>query len=313
MENLIVCLNAVFPLLATMLLGYVARRMGKLGDNEIFRVNNVAFFFFMPCLLFDSVYKADISSALNPKLIAYITVSLIIIFSAGLFYSIRKFRERADQSAVLMGIFRSNCAILGLPLVKSLMPAGADISVAAIVIVVVAVVNNVLAVLSISIFSGQKKSVAGVLLGLIKNPLLIGSAVGIVFACFGWRLPGAVEKVVSDLSQMSSTLLIFLLGAFFRFESFTAHKRELVTSCFLRLMLIPAVFLTLGWLLGFRGIELASMLAAFASPAAVTSFTMSQQMNSNSKLMGDIIVFTSALCPFTLFIWCLAVKVFGSI
>ena len=61
MENLIVCLNAVLPLLVTMLLGYAARRMGKLGEQEILRMNNVAFFFFMPCLLFDNVYKADIS------------------------------------------------------------------------------------------------------------------------------------------------------------------------------------------------------------------------------------------------------------
>ena len=312
MENLLVCLNAVLPLLVTMLLGYAARCMGKLGEKEVLRMNNVGFFFFMPCLLFDSVYKADISAAMDMKLFVFTSLSLILIFAVGYYYTVRNFREKADQSVILMGIFRSNCAILGLPLVKSLMP-GADISVAAILVVVVATVNNVLAVLCISLFSGKKHSVADVLFDLVKNPLLIGSALGVLFACFGWRLPGFAEKVISDLSQMSSTLLIFLLGAFFRFDSFAAHKKELAVTCFSKLLLVPGIFLTLGWLIGFRGIELASLLAAFAAPAAVTSFTMAQQMNGNSRLAGDIVVFTSALCPFTLFIWCMAVKLFGGV
>lgn len=312
MENLIVCLNAVLPLLVTMLLGYAARRMGKLGEEEILRMNNVAFFFFMPCLLFDSIYKADISGALNPKLLVFTVLSLVLVFVVGYVFTVRNFREKADQSVVLMGIFRSNCAILGLPLVKSLMP-GADISVAAILVVVVATVNNVLAVLCISIFSGKKHRPVDVLIDLVKNPLLIGSVAGIIFACFGWRLPGFAETVIRDLSNMSSPLLIFLLGAFFRFGSFSEHKKELAVTCFAKLLLVPAIFLTLGWLLGFRGIELASLLTAFAAPAAVTSFTMAQQMNGNSRLAGDIVVFTSALSPFTLFIWCMAVKLFGAV
>ena len=312
MENLIVCLNAVLPLLVTMLLGYAARRMGKLGEQEILRMNNVAFFFFMPCLLFDNVYKADISGILNGKLLLFTAVSLLVIFIAGYFYTVRNFREKADQSVILMGIFRSNCAILGLPLVKSLMP-GADISVAAILVAVVATVNNVLAVLCLSIFSGKKHSVVQVILDLIKNPLIVGSAAGILFSFMGWRLPAFAEKVVSDLSQMSSPLLIFLLGAFFRFENFSSHRKELAVTCFAKLLLVPGIFLTLGWLAGFRGIELASLLAAFAAPAAVTSFTMAQQMDGNSRLAGDIVVFTSALCPFTLFLWCMAVKVLGAV
>ena len=312
MENLIVCLNAVLPLLVTMLLGYAARRMGKLGEQEILRMNNVAFFFFMPCLLFDNVYKADISGILNGKLLLFTAVSLLVIFIAGYFYTVRNFREKADQSVILMGIFRSNCAILGLPLVKSLMP-GADISVAAILVAVVATVNNVLAVLCLSIFSGKKHSVVQVILDLIKNPLIVGSAAGILFSFMGWRLPAFAEKVVSDLSQMSSPLLIFLLGAFFRFENFSSHRKELAVTCFAKLLLVPGIFLTLGWLAGFRGIELASLLAAFAAPAAVTSFTMAQQMDGNSRLAGDIVVFTSALCPFTLCLWCMAVKVLGAV
>lgn len=312
MENLRVCLNAVLPLLLTMLLGYAARRLGKLGEKEILKMNNVGFFFFMPCLLFNSIYTADLSSSLNPKLIIYTAAALSLIFVAALFFSVRNYDGKDKQSVIVIGIYRSNCALLGLPLVKSLFP-GADISAAAILIVVVATINNVFAVLCISIFSGKRHRFIDVMLDMVKNPLLVGSVLGMVFAYFGWRLPQFLETVVADLSALSSPLLIFLLGAFFRFDEIFHFIRELGMVCLCRLIIIPAVFLPLGYLLGFRGVEFAALLASFAAPSAVTSFTMAQQMGGNSKLAGDIVVFTSVLCPFTLFIWCMLSKLTGAV
>ena len=312
MENLRVCLNAVLPLLLTMLLGYSARRMGKLGEKEILRMNSTAFFFFMPCLLFNSVYTADLSTALNIKLMVFTAVGLVLVFVGGLIVTLKCFEGKDRQSVILMGIFRSNCALLGFPLIKSLVP-GTDISTAAIIIVEVATINNIFAVLCMSIFSGTKHSVGDVLKDLVKNPLLIGSMVGIVFALFGWKLPGFVESVVSDLSDMSSPLLIILLGAFFKFDEIGKFKRQLSVVCAIRLLIIPAIILPAGWLLGFRGVEFAALMASFASPAAVTSFTMAQQMGGDSKLAGDIVVFTSVLSPFTLFVWCMAAKLIGAV
>ena len=74
MENLMVCLNAILPLLCIMLLGYAARRMGMLSDGEVIKMNSIGFFFFMPCLLFDSVYSADLSGAVaieNHRVVCY--------------------------------------------------------------------------------------------------------------------------------------------------------------------------------------------------------------------------------------------------
>lgn len=312
MENLIVCLNAVLPLLLTMLLGYAARRMGKLGEKEILRMNSVGFFFFLPCLLFDNIYTADLAHALDMKLIVYTAIALTVIFCASLLFTLRRFEGKDKQGVIHMGIFRSNCAILGLPLVESLVP-GADISAAAILVVIVASINNVFAVLCMSIFSGKKHGPLDVLKDLAKNPLLVGSVLGMVFAVFGWKLPTSVASVIGDLSDMSSPLLIFLLGAFFKFDEIFKSLKALTSVCFSRLILIPAVFLPLGYLLGFRGVEFAALMAVFAAPAAVSSFTMAQQMNGDSKLAGDIVVFTSVMCPFTLFIWCMLAKLSGAV
>ena len=307
MENLIVCLNAVLPILCIMLLGYVARRMGMLGDNEVIRMNSIGFFFFMPCLLFDSVYSADLSGALDIKLLVFAAAAITLTFLVSLAVTVRKVDGSKKQSVVVMGIFRSNCALVGLHLVKSLMP-GMDISVAAILVAVVATVNNLLGVVCMSIFSDKKHSVVDTVLDIVKNPLMIGCFLGMVFAFFGWRLPVFMEKLVSDISAVSSPLLLFLLGAFFKFDGIGKFGRELAAVCVGRLIIVPAVFLPLAWLMGFRGVGFAALLGCFAAPAAVTSFTMAQQMGADAELAGDTVVFTSVLCPISIFIWCMLAK-----
>ena len=78
-----------------------------------------------------------------------------------------------------------------------------------------------------------------------------------------------------------------------------------------RLVLVPGIFLTIGALLGFRGVEFAGLIGVFASSTAVASFTMAQQMGGDAELAGDIVVVTSALCPFTIFGWSLLFKSLG--
>lgn len=307
MENLVVCLNAVLPLLCIMLLGYGARRMGMLGDEEVIKMNSIGFFFFMPCLLFDSVYSADLSGAIDIKLMAFAATAIVLVFLVALAVAVRRVEGSKRQSVVVMGIFRSNCALVGLHLVKSLMP-GVDISVAAILVVVVATVNNLLGAVCMSIFSDTKHKLWDVILDIIKNPLVIGCFLGIIFALFGWRLPVFMESLVSDISAMSSPLLLFLLGAFFKFEGIGKFGKELAMICVGRLIIVPAVFLPLAWWLGFRGVGFAALLGSFAAPAAVTSFTMSQQMGADAELAGDAVVFTSVFCPITIFLWCMLAK-----
>ena len=69
---------------------------------------------------------------------------------------------------------------------------------------------------------------------------------------------------------------------------------------------------TLGALLGFRDAAFVSLLGVFASPTAVNSFTMAQQMGGDAELAGDIVVSTSALCIVTMFAWSVLFKALGA-
>ena len=59
---------------------------------------------------------------------------------------------------------------------------------------------------------------------------------------------------------------------------------------------------------GYRGIELSTLMIIFAAPTSVSSFTMAQQMESDSDLAGQIVVFTSGFCVVTVFMWIFILK-----
>ena len=60
-----------------------------------------------------------------------------------------------------------------------------------------------------------------------------------------------------------------------------------------------------------RDAAFVSLLGVFASPTAVNSFTMAQQMGGDAELAGDTVVVTSAVSMATMFLWVFLFKSLG--
>ena len=311
MNNFIVCLNAVLPIFAMMAVGYAARCFGLLDRADVAKINKVFFRVFMPVMVFYNIYISDISSAMNGSLLVYAVLCVFVEYLLSLGYALLFVKDRSRRGVVIQGLYRSNFVIIGLPIAESL--AGGDLGPVAMLLAVVIPIFNILAVITLAVFNGEKPVLKKVVLDILENPLIIGSAAGIAVLLAGLRLPAALEKVVSQMSNATSPILLFLLGAFFQFKGMRSHLRELAGVCIGRLVVFPTLFLGLAAAIVFRGVELVSLMGVFASSTAIASFTMAQQMGGDAELAGDIVVSTSALCSFTLFGWSLLFKVLGLI
>ena len=296
MKNLLVCVNAVLPIFLLLVVGYLSRILKLVDDGDVRKINRLMFKIFMPVVMFYNVYNSDLSSAvrLPPQL------------PGGPLGG-----EGAEpEGRVHPGVFRSNFVIIGIPIVSSLM-GDVDLGPVAVLLAVVVPMFNVLSVVILEYYNGQKPDLKKILLEVLKNPLILGTLAGILAVALKVRLPAFLESAVRQLSQAASPVLLVMLGAFFQFDGLSRYRRELSLVCLGRLVVIPAIFLGLGALLGFRGVEMAALLGVFASSTAVNSFTMAQQMGGDAELAGDIVVATSALCSFTLFGWGLLLKSLG--
>ena len=310
MENLMISANAVLPMCLVMALGYGTRRLGWLRREEISTINKIAFRIFLPCLLYYNIYCSDLSGSLDPLLMTYAVGGVLLTFGLALGYTLLTEKLPERRGVLIQGMFRSNYVIMGIPVATALL--GADqLGTVSILIAVIVPLFNMLAVVVLEVFRGQKPKPLHILGQIAKNPLVIGSVLGILTLVAGIRLPHILEQTIQSVSAIASPLQLFLLGAFFQFSGLKTYRRELVTVSIAKLIVSPGLFLGLGALLGFRGVAFVSLIGIFASPTAVNSFTMAQQMGGDAELAGDIVVTTSAASILTMFFWIFLFKSLG--
>ena len=302
--------NAVLPMCLVMALGYGTRRLGWIRREEISAINKIAFRIFLPCLLYYNVYCSDLSGSFDPLLMAYAVGGVLLTFGLALGYTLLTEKLPERRSVMIQGMFRSNYVIMGIPVATALLGA-AELGTVSILIAVVVPLFNMLAVVVLEVFRGQRPKPLHVLGQIVKNPLVIASALGILTLAAGIRLPHILEQTIQNISAIASPLQLFLLGAFFQFSGLKTYRRELVTVSAAKLIVSPGLFLGLGALLGFRDAAFVSLIGIFASPTAVNSFTMAQQMGGDAELAGDIVVVTSAVSMLTMFLWVFLFKSLG--
>ncbi len=307
MDSLILAASVVFPIFALIVLGYILKRIKMVDDHSLNVINKLVFKVFLPVLLFYNIYKTDVATAFDGPFLLYaliciLSVALLLFLTVPLFI-----KENSRRGVFIQGVFRSNFVLFGLPVTVLLLGEnGAGLTSVAIAMVVP--VFNVLAVICLEVFRGGKPNPVKILKGIVTNPLIIASVLGILFLLFGIKIPDFAEGVVRDISRVATPLALIALGGSFTFTAVKGNIPTLSWAVALRLVIIPAAVLSIGALLGFRGAQIVALLSMFASPTAVSSYTMAQQMDGDGDLAAQIVVFTSAFSIITMFLFIFTLK-----
>ena len=307
MENLILSLNVVLPLFITMSLGYFLKYLNMFDNNTLDTMNNITFKSFLPMLLFYNIYKTNLQGVFNLKLMIFSATCVIALYL--ILYLIVPLIEKDNKKrgALLQGLFRSNFVIFGIPITESLF-GSEKVGVAALLIAVIVPLFNILSVIALETFRGGKPDFRKISIGIIKNPLIIASCLGILTLLLKIKIPTAIEKTISDVSKIATPLSLILLGASFKFDNIKKYLKQTTIAVVGKTILTPCIILPICIMFGYRGVELTTLMIIFAAPTAISSFTMAQQMDSDSELAGQIVVFTSAFCVVTVFMWIFILK-----
>ncbi|MBO7196319.1 MAG: AEC family transporter, partial [Clostridia bacterium] len=212
MKSLIFAFNSVSPIILTVAVGYLLKKAGLMDADFSKKANKLVFRIFLPVLLFTNVYGITSISTVNLGYVIYSFVALLIIFGLAIPTVILVTDKKKCRGALLQGVFRSNYALIGIPLATSLFP-GEGAAVATLLSAFMIPVFNILAVVGLSIFNndGEKPNIKKVLLGIVKNPLILS----ILLGCVCLVIRGIFEKlnvefrlenvtpVYSTLSQLS--------------------------------------------------------------------------------------------------------------
>ena len=310
MSNFLISFNAVLPTFIIMAVGYIAKRAKVLKGSDYSKMNAVAFKVFMPCITFYNIYNTDLSQATNPKLFAYIVIAAVLSFFMSVFYVQRTEKDLSRRSVMIQGIFRNNYIIMGMPIAEAIVGAE-NLGLISVLVAIVIPTYNMLATVTLEVFGEKKTGFKKTLIGILKNPLIVAAFIAIFVKLIHFTLPDILVKVIKNMGGVASPFMLFLLGSFFHFEGIVKYRRELFVATVGKLVVIPGIFMSIGALLGFRGIEFVALIPTFASPTGVNSFVMAEQMGGDAELAGNIVIVTSALCSFTIFLWIYLFKSLG--
>lgn len=315
MGNLLFSCNVVVPIFVLIMLGYALTRL-KLWDGNFLKIaNDVCFKCFLPVLLFYNVASANIFEVFNGKLILYVCLCACVL--CGLLFIIMPLiiKDNKRRGVMIQGTFRSNFLLFGVPLGLSI--GGAQGSVLAAVVASFYVpVINMLSVISLYAFSDSKnKNLKSALLGIIKNPLIIGGVSGLLFSLLrnsiGFEIPVMVDTTLVNIKSIATPFAFIILGGDLKFGNMLRNVKFSIFSVLGKIVIIPAVMITISALLGFNKLEMAILIAVFATPNAVSSYAMARNYEADYELAGEIITLGTLLSIFTIFVFITLSKSFG--
>ena len=311
-ESLRISVEAVLPFLIYLGLGYFAVRV-RIADTAFMnRLNKFTFTLIFPFMTFWNVYNATPETMPSLTLLLFAGIGILALEGLLLLIVPRIVKENARRGVIIQAIFRSNFALYGVPMTLTLFPEGG--SVAGVVLLEVVSIFNVTSVIILEYYNeanGGRVSLRALPGKLLRNPLLQGCVLGLVFFALGWRLPAMLETPVKALAGSATPVAMLTLGGTLSFAALGKNRRILTGTLAVRLILLPAAALALAYALGLRGVELFLVLMIAGTPIATSSYPMAANMGGDGELAGQLVFVSSVLSLVTIFGFIFALSQLG--
>lgn len=315
-------INAIMPIVILITLGFYLKKLGFIDRQLVGKLNTYVFNIALPLLFFYNVYQTESLRDIDLSLQLFIIAGALFFFFLGFLLPLAKLKE--GQTAVVhLSLTRTNFAMIGMTL-ATLIGDDYTITLVSLAAVFVVPINNAHNILTLSSFNDQhghkRLNVKDTLLAIVKNPLQIGVMVGIllvVLKTFFITSDGSpiilIERdlpflytTIRTLSVTASPLALIALGAQFEFHALKEAKKAVLISVLFRNIIIPTVMVALTiWMIqfneGYRYL-LPTVIAVFATPVAVSTVVLVDQLGGDSDAAGQIVVWTTLLSSVTLFV-----------
>jgi len=310
LENLYVALNAVVPLFLMVGVGCIARRRKLISDSAVREANSLCFRVFMSIMLFNNIKGSQLDTAVNVGLLLFVFLGILAEFLIGIPIVKRIEKDPRARGVMLQAFLRTNVVMLGVSMASSVF---GEENIAEITVMSAIVVPevNILGIVALELFHGEKPSYRHMVTDVLRNPLVIGTVLGILVAAAGLELPSVLDSAVASIGRAATPMALVLLGASLDFSKFGGAIRNILICVVERLIVAPGIFVTLAIAMGFRGVPLMGILLCFATPVAIASFTVAAELGGDTDLAGAIVLLTTGLSCVTMFLWIWFLRTIG--
>lgn len=314
MEELIFSLNVTLPVFLLMLIGYFLNKINIVDVEFANKINKFVFVALLPVLLFKDLSKSDFYTIWDTKYLIYCFLatlfSVVILWIASIFL-----KDKTIQGEFIQAGYRSSAALLAYVFVQNIYGEGKYV---AIMMIGAVPLYNIAAVFILMLLKPKRnkidlKVLKSAVIGVVKNPMIIGIVLGITWSLLKIPQPEIMKKTLSSFSGAATPLGLIALGALFDIKSVLSKIVPTITSSLFKLIFLVLIFLPIAIVLGFRDEKLVAVLGMLGSPATPVCFTMARGFGHKGVLSSGVVMFTTLFSALTLTFFLYILKIMGLI
>lgn len=220
--------------------GYLVARLGLVPAGANVALNRVAFFVASPALLFTILAAADVRDVFSGVVVvaalsALIAIAVFVLASRLLFRM-----PLADTTVGAAASGYVNANNIGLPVAVYVI---GDVTYVAPVLLFQLIVLAPLVLGILDVSSRGRTTVVGILTQPLRNPIIIGSALGLLVSVTGVQLPEPVLAPIELLGGAAVPLVLLAFGMSLRGQKPLApgsQRRAIATGTLIKALLMPA-------------------------------------------------------------------------
>ena len=282
----------LLPDFSLILCGYLVCRFTALNRTVWAQVETLVYFFLFPVLLFHSIVKSPLDLGAATSLIgagwALGFSGIALAYSLPYLPWLGRYIDKREHAASAQVAFRFN-SFIGLALAERL--AGPEgLLLIAVLIGVCVPLFNVGAVWPMA-----RHAQRGFLRELARNPLIIGTASGLVANLLGFTLPVWLEPAVTRIGAASLALGLMAAGAGMQLVALGRAKTLAVAVLAIRHLIMPLLALLMARLFGLSNAQTTVLLAFSALPTASSCYVLAARMGYDGAFVAGLVTLSTLL------------------
>jgi predicted permease len=260
-------------------------------------LSRLAFFVASPALMVVTLSRANVHAVLSTNLVASVAG---VVVAGGTYAVLARWVWHRTLGEGVIGSLSAayvNAGNLGIPVAAYVL---GDAALVAPTLLLQLIVLQPLALALLDLDArGARPSLRQLATGPLRNPLTVGSLLGLLLALTGWTLPPSVHDPLALVGNMAVPSMLIAYGIALRLGPGLGQAGsvvELATTSGLKLLVQPLTAWGVASLfLGVSGHALLAIVVTSALPTAQNIFVHATRYQRHEVLARDTILITTAL------------------
>ncbi|WP_457946916.1 AEC family transporter [Pseudarthrobacter sp. alpha12b] len=291
-------LAGFFVVWCIILVGWFVGRQRILGDNARPVLSGLTFFVASPALLFETLSKARLQEVFAEPLLV---TAVAAITTAAIFFAIARFwlkRALPESLMSAMSASLANSANLGIPIAVYVL--GDASYVAPLLIFQLAFFTPMFLMILDSSTSTHRTTPVGFFLMILRNPMIVGSGLGLLVAGTGFQVPALVMEPIHLIGGAAIPAMLIAFGMSLNgtrpLQASAGRRVDTLLASGFKLAVQPALaYVFARFVLGMDGHALFAVVVTSSLPTAQNVFVAASRYQTGLTVAKDTVLITTVV------------------